>query len=245
MDMRNERFLQAVDRVIIAKRNREGIGRLGEKLVHASLKLYYGPNTDCHEIKVGDFVADILNEKGITEIQTGPFTPLKRKLESFLPEHAVNIVHPVVNRKTLIWIDQAGEFSKPTKSPKRADIFSVFRRIVSILPYLENENLTLTLALLDVEEYRLLHPKYGKRRSTRYERVPTALYEEIVLKTADDYASLLPDTLPESFTSQEFSKLCRVRGMGLSAALKVLTVLGVLFREKEGRGYRYYLNKKT
>ena len=240
MDMKHERFLQALDRVIIEKRNREGIGRLGEKLVHASLKLFYDPDVTHHEVKTSGFVADIKSENMITEIQCGAFTPLKKKLEAFLPEYTVNVVHPVVRQKNVIWISENGEFSKPVKSPKKADLMGTFRQLVSILPYLMHENLTVTLVLLDVEEYRMLHPKYGKRRSTRYERVPTAFGGEIVLKTADDYAALLPESLPESFTSGEFSKICKVRGMALSAALKVLHTLGVLNREKEGRSYRYY-----
>jgi hypothetical protein len=40
------------------------------------------------------------------------------------------------------------------------------------------------------------------------------------------------------------NKLCKVRGMALSAALKVYMTLGVFSREREGRGYRYYYSKK-
>lgn len=244
MDIRNERFLAAVETVIGKTRKGEGIGRLGEKLVHASLKLFYESDERCHEVKVGRFVADIAREGEIIEIQTGPFTPLKRKLEAFMPEYSVTVVHPVANTKRIIWIDGDGVFSKPVKSPKKADVFAVFAKLVSILPYLESERVTVILPLLDIEEYRLLHEKYGKRRAMRYERVPTAFCGEVILKTPADYASLLPDTLGESFTSQEFSKLCRARGRALSASLKVLTALGVLSREKEGRCYRYFRNFK-
>ena len=245
MDMRNERFLEAVDTVILEKRNREGIGRLGEKIVHASLKLFYDSDRTHHEVKYEGFVADILNDSGIVEIQTGSFTPLKRKLEAFLPRSPVTVVHPIPRQTTVIWIyPVSGEFSAPRKSPKRENVCGVFRQLVSILPYLESDNLTVALLFLDVEEYRMLHPKYGKRRSTRYERVPTALGEEILLKTPDDYAALLPDALPEEFTAQVFSKLAKVRGMALSAALKVLLTLGVLSREKVGRGYLYRRNDK-
>ena len=238
--LQNERFLEAVERVVNEARCRDGIGRLGEKLVHASLKLYYEPNTACHERKAAGFVADILNDRGITEIQTGPFTPLKRKLCVFLKDYDVTVVHPVANRKTIIWIDAAGEFSSPVKSPKKRDIFGVFTKLVSILPYLDSERLTVILPLLDVEEYRLLHEKYGKRRSLRYETLPKAFCGEIVLKRAEDYARLLPDTLGANFTAKEFSKLCKARGRALSASLKVLLTLGVLGREKEGKGYRYF-----
>ncbi len=240
MDIKNERFCEAVETVIQRTRKGEGIGRLGEKLVHASLKLFYEPNEKFHEVKVGNFIADILSDKGIVEIQTGSFTPLKRKLEAFLPSYDVTVVHPVANRKTVIWIDREGCFSKPSKSTKRADIFGAFLKIVSILPYLRDERLTVILPLLDVEEYRLLHPKYQKRRAVRYETLPKAYCGEIVLKTSVDYAALLPEALGKSFTSKEFSKICKVRGRALSASLKVLLTLGVLSREKLERGYLYH-----
>jgi len=237
---KNERFMQALDTVILEKRDREGIGRLGEKLVHASLKLFYEPDRACHEVKHCGFVADILNASGVTEIQTGSFTPLKRKLEAFLPLTSVRVVHPVPDRKTVVWIDENGSFSEPRKSPKKRDTASVFRQLISILPYLDNPALTVEIVFLDVEEYRMLHPKYQKRRSVRYERVPTAYKGELVLNTPKDYLMLLPVALPASFTASEFSRLTKLRGMGASAALKVLLTLGALTREREGRGYRYY-----
>ena len=49
---------------------RGGIGTLGEKSLHAALKLYYEPDSSRHEIPVGQYVADIVNEEGIIEIQT-------------------------------------------------------------------------------------------------------------------------------------------------------------------------------
>lgn len=239
MDIENERFLEAVDAVILEKRNREGIGRLGEKITHAALKLYYDPDRSHHEKKFGGFVADILNERGVTEIQTGSFTPLKRKLKAFLPISPVTVVHPMPYQKNVIWIDENGEFSKPHKSPKTPSVWGAFRQLVSILDYLSNESLTVEIVFLDVEEYRMLHPKYGKRHSTRYERVPTAYRGKTVLKSAADYAALFPDSLPETFGSKEFSKVTHVSGMALSAALKVLLTLGVLSRERVGRSYRY------
>ena len=240
MDLVRERFEKALEAVIGQAKCREGIGCLGEKLLHATLKCFYEPNTDCHEVKVAGFVADIYKDGAITEIQTGSFTPLKRKLEVFLSEYDVTVVHPIVNTKRVIWINGEGEFSKPVKSPKKRDIFGAFAKIVSILPYLLNGRFTLILAFLDVEEYRILHPKYQKRRATKYETLPTAYCGETVLKTPADYAALLPTSLGDSFTSEEFSRLCKVRGRALSASLKVFLTLGVLSREKVGRGYRYH-----
>jgi hypothetical protein len=47
-----------------------GIGTLGEKALHSILKYTYEPDVSRHEIKVGGFYADIVNEQGIIEIHT-------------------------------------------------------------------------------------------------------------------------------------------------------------------------------
>ncbi len=236
-----ERFLEAVDTVIIEARNRDGIGRLGEKVLHASIKLYLDSDHSHHEIKVGEYVADLRNENGIFEIQTGSFTPLKRKLEAFLPEERVTVVYPMANKRRLIWIGQDGSFSKPRTSPLKRHTVRAFGELVKILPYLTHEHFTFRLMLFDLDEYRLVSQNGGKGRGTRrYERIPTALVEEIVCQTPADYAKLLPDTLPNEFDAGIFSKVTRLKGMAASGALKVLTVLGVFERRREGsRAYVY------
>ena len=44
------RFEAAKNKVIGINRERQGIGTLSEKTVHAVLKNYYAPDTDMHEI---------------------------------------------------------------------------------------------------------------------------------------------------------------------------------------------------
>lgn len=236
-----ERFLQAVDTVILEKRNRDGIGRLSEKVLHASIKLYLESDRTCHEVKVGSLVADVKNDEGIFEIQTGSFTPLRKKLDAFLPAYSVTVIYPMADRRRLIWIDENGVFSKPHTSPKKRQVLRVFSELIKIVSYLEHPNFHFRLLLFDLDEYRLKNGwgNGGKRGSTRYERIPTALKEEIVLESAADYAALLPASLPDTFDTRVFSQKTGLGGMALGAALKVLMAVGVLAREKQGRGYLY------
>ena len=60
------------------------IGTLKEKTVHAVVKNYIEPDPSFHEIKVESFYADIVNEKGIIEIQTSNFNQLRKKLSIVL-----------------------------------------------------------------------------------------------------------------------------------------------------------------
>ena len=242
--MNPERFLEALETVLIEERNREGIGRLAEKTVHATLKLYFEPDRSCHEVKVGSLVADVKNERDIIEIQTGSFTPLRRKLEAFLPDHAVRVVYPMAYTRRIVWIEKDGTLSAPHKSPVKRQVSRAFAELICILPYLTHENFTFHIVLMDLDEYRLLSKNGGKGRGTeRYERMPTALREEIVCRKPEDYLALLPDSLPEEFDAKTFSKVTRLKGHALSGALKVLLTLGLYTREREGR--EAYIYKRS
>mgnify|MGYP000479610337 FL=1 len=52
-------FENTRDKIVGIQRERQGIGTLSEKTVHAVLKNYYAPDTDMHEIPIENFVADI------------------------------------------------------------------------------------------------------------------------------------------------------------------------------------------
>ena len=151
----------------LAEENAEagGIGRLAEKLLHRALKYYYEPDGSKHEIEVGGFFADILNEDGVTEIQTGSFFHIDKKLEAFLEYLPVTLVCPVVRRKRIVYIDPAtGEETKPRLSQKKGRTEDVFRELIHIRKRLAEPNLVTVVPLVDCTEYRV---RRGERRGYR------------------------------------------------------------------------------
>ena len=82
--MNEETFKQACRRVRDGNQQALGIGTLGEKTLHAVLKYGYEPQEENHETKIGGYVADIVGENGIIEIQTQGFDRLRKKLSAFL-----------------------------------------------------------------------------------------------------------------------------------------------------------------
>lgn len=154
----NLQFEQAKERVIGIARERQGIGTLSEKTVHAVLKRYYAPDEDMHEIPIENYVADIYTGTEIIEIQTRQFNRMREKLDAFLRLYPVTIVYPIPRYKWLIWIDEeSGEPSKPHKSPVKGSPYMAFAELYKIKSYLRNPNLHLKFVLLDMEEYRLLN----------------------------------------------------------------------------------------
>lgn len=222
-----------------------GIGTLGEKTLHATLKLWLDENVTHHEIPLPNgCVADIFDGERVTEIQTANFSGFRRKLERLLAEYPVTVVHPIVRDKRIRWIDPTdGESTEPRRSNRRGSFTDAGKELIYILPLLGHPNLTVRLVLLDVEEHRLLDGwgNGGKRGSHRAERLPRALCDTLTLKEASDYAALLPPSLVSPFTAAQFGKSARLQGRNLQGTLKVLLSVGVLRREKDGQKYLYYI----
>ena len=237
------RFEAARTKIVGIERERRGIGTLAEKTVHAILKNYYAPNEDYHEVPIENFVADIYMDGEIIEIQTRNFNTMRGKLETFLKEYPVTIVYPVPNVKQLIWIDEeTGELSAKRKSPVKGNIYAVFKELYRIKMFLKDPNLHLRLVLMNMEEYRLLNgwSKDKKKGSTRDDRIPTELVEEITIDCLQDYLQFLPYDLPEEFTSADYAKKVRITRAVAQTALNLLDYVGVVERiGKQGKSYLY------
>lgn len=231
--MDTQRFQQVCSMIIDQNIERNGIGTLSEKTVHAVLKSYFAPELCYQEQKVHNYVADILKDNQIIEIQTRNFNTLRRKLDAFLPDHEVTIVYPVAHTKWLCWVDETtGEVSKPRKSPKTGTPVSIFPELYRIKSYLNDPHLSLHIVLLDIEEYRLLngwsHDK--KKGSSRNDGIPVNFADEVIIKETSDYAQLIPDTLPEQFTTKDYKKAAHVSQGAAWTALNILDYVKAIKR---------------
>lgn len=241
--MDEKRFEEAKNKIIGVQRNREGIGTLKEKTVHAVLKNYYAPDTKMHEIPFQNYVADIYTGSEIVEIQNGNFNKLRGKLEVFLEKYPVTVVYPIPHTKWLIWIDETtGELSKKRKSPVTGNAYLAFRELYRIKSYLKNKNLKFCFPLMDVEEYRLLNGWSAdkKKGSCRYDRIPVALFDEVVVERREDYLQFLPYELPPEFTSADLAEAAGVPLKTANLVLNILYFMEVVERiGKKGRSYLY------
>ena len=233
--MDSHRFNEALKKMTSAH-PRQGIGTLGEKTVHAVLKEYYGGGDESKEIKVGGFVADCVCEDGVVEIQTRQLYRLDRKLAALLPVCRVKVVFPIEKDKTIITVDEdSGELISRRRSPKHVTVYHAIAQLYGIRQHLADDNLTVRLPVLSVEEFRSANKKRG--RTAKLDRVPTAMSDEIVLARPEDYAALFTP-LPDAFTSAELAKNCHIdresarRVIGVLKQLQLVTESGRRGRSK-------------
>ncbi len=223
------------------RKNGENIGTLKEKRLHQILKKFIEDDESMHEIQIGPYVADILRENEIIEIQTGCFYPMKEKLKYYLEKTAfsVNIVRPLPYIKWCVWLDpESGEIRSRKKSNKKTLPKDIMRDWLFISDFLGNERLKITFLLLEEEEYRLLcgWSADKKRGSKRFQMMPIGLIEEKIYSKAEDYVEFLPKDLGETFTASEYMKAAGVRSYGGYSALKILCKLGLIEKSDEKRG---------
>ena len=239
-------FAIAVNRAVAIEAQSSGIGTLGEKMLHRTLKYYLEPDENNHEIPYLGSIADIKNEEGIIEIQTRSFNKLIPKLERFLPEKRVTIVYPIIQNKTICRIDtETGESLSPKKSSKKGKPSDALGELSMIRRFIPYDNLTILIALLDATETRMLNGKIcvGRKKTSKINCVPTSINSFIQLNEPDDYRLLLPSILPDSFTAQEFERYSGLRTVNSHGALMLLMELGILSRVRKGReAYVYSVN---
>lgn len=241
--MNRTSFLNACKYVMESDREKSGIGTLSEKTLHAVLKRYFAPGAGDREVKIGRYVADIVGENGIIEIQTQGFDKLRDKLTAFLDVARVTVVYPIAAKKWLCWIDgESGEVTKKRRSPKTGTVYDAFPELYKIKQLLGHPNLSICLVLLEIEEYRYLNgwSRDKKKGASRCDRLPVDMTGEIYLKNAVDYVKLIPESLPKPFTTKDFSKAAKINLSSAQIALNILFYKGAVNRTgKRGNAFLY------
>lgn len=240
------RFDEACRRVNSGGRLIKGIGTKGEKSVHAVLKNYFEPYQDSQEQNIGGYVADIVGEDGIIEIQTGQFSHLKDKLAAFLAVTRVTVVYPVYVKKRIITLDgETGEVKSRRTSPLKETPYEIFRELFPISEFLTHENLSFVIMLLECDEYRIPPESIGRKKNRRgrlsvYDRIPTALADEIHIDRPEDWECLVPCLFEEDYTTAVLAEKAKIPRETASLALSALNRGGIAVRTgKIGNAYTY------
>ncbi len=247
------RFYEAKTSVL-TEHKRAGIGTLGERTTHAVLKKYFEPYEDDHERKIGNFVADIVGEDGIIEIQTRDFHKLRPKLAEFLKYCHVTVVYPVSAIKNIICFDpDTGEVFSKRRSPLKGDKYTVFAELAKIADFLRNDRFSLCVVFLETDEYRVPRekaPAYQKKKKRKnayaaYDKIPSEIIGELHVDYFSDWLMFLPDGIPEEFTTADMEK----RGMNINTARLVMNVFRkagiVSITGKKGNSYVYRINEES
>lgn len=230
--------------VLLADRDRVGIGTLKEKKLHTMLKCFVCEDKSCHEIKLtplrqaessdGDgrvrgFVADVLCGNDIFEIQTGSLYPLRDKIEFYLSQtrYDVTVIHPIIVKKRVTYLSpDDAHVVRRVSSPKHERAIDMVVELYSLLPFLNEPRLRLRALMLEMEEFRIQN-KRGRHGAIRYEKIPTGLLDIVDFNTPADYLPHFPVMPSSEFTASEFGRAAGLRGRDVYSALNVFVAMGL------------------
>lgn len=222
----------------------DGIGTYNEKRLHRILKRFITEDEACHEVKIGRYVADVLCENRIFEIQTGSFASLADKLRFYLEngEYTVTVIYPIICEKRLIRADKdTGEVIRSSRSPKHGRPSDALTQLYFIRNLIPNGRLCVRVLHIAADEYRFSEARRYSRKG-RYDNdlKPTALLDETVIRGLDDVRALVPPELfGKEFTPSDFESATGLRGRNRYYALAALCGLGTAEKRTEGRRLFY------
>lgn len=241
--MNVERFDLALRNTLDTERLKNGIGTYSEGTLHAVLKKYFEPSSERHELNVGRYVADIVGQDGIIEIQTKQLFRMKNKIKAFLEVSDVTVVYPVSSVRYVSWVDSlTGEVLNRRKSPRKGNLYEAMVELYALREFLSDPGFHFTVVMLETEELKDFKVnKYGKKTSVRrIDRIPLKFLSEEKFFCKEDYYRLIPEGIDDNFTSADFAKSANISRSLAQYVLNLFNVIGVVKRvDRNKSGYIY------
>lgn len=234
-----------------------GIGTLGEKQMHAAIKRFVCPDPQYHEVKLDTsdsgerkrrkFVADILKDGTVTEIQTGRLAPLTEKIRWILDNtpYNVTVIHPIAESKWVNVLNSKNDVEKRYRSPLKGKISDIACELYAIKDFLCSPRFSLVILMMEAEQYikNSARSSRSRPRYKKYELIPVNLLSATVISSPEDVKSLIPESLEGEFTVKQFSAASKIRGMDAYSAVHSFCDLGLL--ENCGKTGKANIYKKT
>lgn len=182
-----------------------------ETTLHRQLKARYGPDRGGRAevtlpIAGGRPRIDAVGPDGeLIEIQAAALAAIRPKLQRLLGEgHRVLVVKPLAVGRRIVRRDRPdGPDRSSRRSPWRGSIVEVFPDFMGLARIFPNPNLTIELLTVTIDEVRV-----SRRRRPGFavvDRRLAAIEQIYRLESAGDLWGLLPETLPDPFTTLDIA----------------------------------------
>ena len=220
------------------------IGMLNEGALHAALKLDYLGHDGEAEVPFAGFVADVVRDGVIYEIQTSSFSGLGRKMRQLAEAGPVVLVHPIAHRKTLVRLQDAetGEITS-RRSPKRGALVHILRELVYLPDMLGHDNFAVEVVLTEEEEQQVYDSKARRGRGgwRRQGRHLISVLERLRINAPKDLWRFVSGDLPEPFTTKQLAQAMQQPqqlGQQLAYCLRHLGAVEVCGKTGNALNYR-------
>lgn len=217
---------------------------MNEHSLHSEIKKFYSLPNDLLEVKLMDYVVDILRGDLIIEVQTKNFSALKRKLQALSKKYHVRLVYPLTEKKWITYVNKDDILVNRRKSPRNGKLTDVFSELVRIPNMLRENNFSLEVLFIDEEEIRCDDGKGSWRRNgiSIKERRLIRVNKRLLFQNKSDYLRIIPDNLNEFFTNRLLAKSA---GISVRVARQITYCLrkSGFIRVTEKKGRELYFQK--
>lgn len=219
------------------------IGTLNENPLHAGLKEWCSRPGDEVEVPVDGYLVDIVRGELLIEVQTRSFYAIRDKLRRLASNHPVRLVHPLAADKWLVKLADDGDgVQDRRRSPKHCTALDVFDELVSCPALLAESGFSLHVVLTEEEEVRRHEEGRAWRRKgwIIVERRLLDVVDDVLLETPADFRGLLPDDLPEPFTTADLANRASIRRRLAQKMAYSMREMGAITQTgKRGNAYLY------
>jgi hypothetical protein len=179
-----------------------------ESDLHHQLKQHFATDGALFEHTIDGYVIDLYQNNQLFEIQTGNFSSIKKKLAILIESHQVNLIHPIIQNKTIRKISSDGVVISQRKSPRHGTIYDLFKQAIYIPHLLLHPSLNIITQTIDLTEtwcddgqgsWRRKHFSIQNKHITSFAHTST-------LNNAQDYLNLLPFPPSQTFTNKQLAQ---------------------------------------
>jgi hypothetical protein len=186
----------------------KSIGLENERSLHASLKNWYAIPGDRLEVKVDNYIIDLVRNDILIEIQTKNFSAMGKKLRNLVLNHRVRLIHPIAITKWIIKLESNGEtIISRRKSPKLGSVYNLFDELIRIPDLMNNDNFSIELIMIIEEEIRIDDGKGSWRRKgiSIIDRRLLEVVKKVKLIDKDDFRMFIPEDIVKPFSNRTLS----------------------------------------
>lgn len=192
---------------------KNGINIKNESSLHNDIKYWYGTEGDRYEAYCDGYIIDMIRGEQLIEIQTGNFSAIKPKIYNLITSHKIKLIYPIITEKWISLIDNdTNECIRKRKSPLKKDFINIFDELVSMPELILNDNFSIELIQIKMEELRCNDGKGSWRRKgiSIMDKKLLEVNNTIELNENKDFLKLFQCKLPNQFTNKELAKLANI-----------------------------------
>ena len=225
-----------------------GIGLENESSLHAALKKAYAGDNGNMEVSVEGYVVDVEKDGHLIEIQTKNISSMSKKLGNLCKNNKLKLVHPIAEEKWITLVSEEGEIIRRRKSTKKGKLTDVFDELVRAHNIFLNENLSLEVVMVKVEEIRRDDGKGSWRRKgiSIYDKRLLELGHKKEFKCKEELLEILPKDIDEGFTNKDLAKSLKINVAKARKITYCLKKLGIIKEVgKKGRELSFNVDRQS